>query len=96
MQAAIVKAIVRVVFHGIRAAPGERRNGRMIQVEQVLLHREFIGIPLPKWEFLDRTFYKIVTHSLYNTLIMAIGGADETCVRHHFDRRVSRERRVCR
>ena len=70
VEAALVQAIVGQVLQGVGATPGQRRDGRVIQVDQVLPDRELICISLPKREFRHRTFYNFTTHSLYNTLIM--------------------------
>src|ERR1035441_1073107 len=65
--AAIVQAILGQVLERIGAAPGERRDGRVIQINQVLAHRELVGVALPQRNFRNAILYNFRTHSLYNT-----------------------------
>src|ERR1035441_4808371 len=67
VEAAVVQAILGQVLERIGAAPGERRDGRVIQINQVLAHRELVGVALPQRNFRDAIFYNFRTHSLYNT-----------------------------
>ena len=71
VEAAVVEAVVGEVLEGVGTTAGERRDGRVIQIDQVLADRELVGIAFPKGEFRHRTFYNFTTHSLYNTLIMS-------------------------
>jgi hypothetical protein len=72
MEASVVQGIVGEVFEGVGTAPGKRRDGGVIQINQVLADRELVCVAFPKGEFRNRAFYNFTTHSLYNTLIMAL------------------------